>query len=140
MADTSAVDAALIALLAGDATLTGLLPHGVHWDLAPTGATAFVIVSQIDHDDAYTMPNKTLWETALYLVKAVTAGSSRSVVTQAAQRLYELLQDAPLAPVGYTPVVVQRIKRVPAYTQVDEVTDARWQHGGGHYEVIVSPQ
>jgi hypothetical protein len=140
LADTSAVDTALIAILAGDAPLMALCPDGVHWDVAPAGATAFVIVSQIDHDDAPAMPNKTVWERTLYLVKAVTLGAGRATVVQAAFRMYELLQDAPLAPTGYALMVCQRIKRVPAYTEIDEVTDARWSHCGGHYELMVCPQ
>jgi hypothetical protein len=139
VADTTAVEAAVIAILSGDASLMALCPGGVHWDLAPAGLTAFVIVSQIDHDDAYAMTPAPMWERPLYLIKATTQGASRVIVTQAAARIYALLHEQPLAAAGYTLMLMQRIKRVPNYLEVDELTDERWAHCGGHYEILVSP-
>ena len=137
VADTSTVEAAVMAILAGDAALMALLPGGVYWDIAPAGLTAFAIVSQIDHDDAMVMAPAPVWERPLYLVKATTKGASRVAVTQAAARIYELLHAAPLAAEGYTLMLMQRIKRVPNYVEVDELTDERWAHCGGHYEILV---
>jgi hypothetical protein len=139
VADTSTVEAAVIARLAGDATLVALLPGGVHWDVAPAGLTAFAIVSQIDHDDAVVMSPTPVWERPLLLVKATTKGAGRATVAQAAARIYELLHEQPLAIDGYTLMRIQRIKRVPNYTEVLEETDERWSHCGGHYELLVCP-
>lgn len=140
MADTSAIDAAVMAILSSDATLTTLLPGGVHWDLATAGATKFVIVSQVEHGDTYTLPGACLWERVVYLVKAVASGTSGTAVKDGAARIHTLLQDTTLTVTAYHPaMVVQRVQRV-RYTEVDEVTDARWHHRGGHYEVLITPQ
>jgi hypothetical protein len=140
VADSSEVDSALIAILSSDATLMALMPGGVAWEVATAGTTKFVLVSQIEHGDTYELPGPIAWERFLYLVKAVAQGSSGTDVRPAAARIHELLQDAPLVPTGYHPrMVLQRTDRI-RYTEVDEVTDERWQHRGGHYEVLVCPQ
>jgi|SRR5262245_29991328 len=140
MADSSDVDAALIAKLQADATLMGLMPDGVAWDVAAAGATQFVLVSQIEHSDTYVLPGPVGWERFLYLVKGVTRGSSGSQVRQAAARIHALLQDGTLTATGYYPrMVLQQLERI-RYTEVDETTDERWQHRGGHYEVLICPQ
>jgi len=140
MADTSEVDAALMTLLQNDATLIGILVGGVAWDVAASGATKFCIVSQLDHEDAFNMRNRNLWERIVYLVKATTLGSSGTEVKAAAARIHALLNQSVITPTGYYPSMsVQRVQRV-RYTEVDEVTDLRWQHRGGHYEVMVCPR
>src|SRR4030095_5465834 len=51
--DSSAIDAAILDRLNGDATLMALLPHGVYFDRAPAGSTKFAIVSVVlAHDVA----------------------------------------------------------------------------------------
>ena len=56
MASTAAIDAAVIAKLATDATLAGLAPGGVFRDMAPQSVTTpFVIVSQMAHEDDYSI-------------------------------------------------------------------------------------
>jgi hypothetical protein len=59
-------------------------------------------------------------------------------VKTAAARIHTLLQLGTLTATGYTLMRLARLERV-RYTEVDEDTDARWQHRGGHYEVMVSP-
>ena len=51
MPDSSAVDAALVAKLAGDAALMALTPDGVYFDLAPEGSKAFVLLGHVAHVD-----------------------------------------------------------------------------------------
>jgi Protein of unknown function (DUF3168) len=140
VADTSDLDAAVINKLATDPVLTSTLPGGVGWDIASVpGATKFMIVSQVEHDDAYVMPGRGIArERIVYLVKAVTKGSSGTEVRAAAKRIQQLLQDQPLPVDGYTVIVVQRLQRI-RYTEVDEMTDERWQHRGGHYEIQACP-
>jgi hypothetical protein len=138
MGDTSNVDAAILAKLSGDATLIAICPV-VGWDIVAPEATKFVIVSQVDHEDAYVMPGRTVWERILYLVKAVTLGTSGTEVKNAAARIHTLLQDGTLAPEGYTLMNMQRVTRVRA-TEIDETTNQRWSHRGGHYEVMVCPK
>lgn len=137
MPDSSAVDAALCGLLAADGALTSLMPDGVYIDLAVSPSRSFVIVSQLAHSDTYILQTAG-FEIFTYLVKAVTMGSSSGPVKSAAARIQTILQEAQLHPTGYTDVRVQRIERV-RYTEIDEVSNERWHHCGGHYEVWVQP-
>jgi hypothetical protein len=141
MADTSDIDAALAQKLAADPVLAALLPGGVWWDVAAAStppATKFVIVSQVEHDDVYALGLGGR-ERIVYLVKAVTKGNSGTEVRAAAKRIHAVLQDQPLEPDGYKVIVVQRIQRLPRHTEIDEATDERWQHRGGHYEIQACP-
>lgn len=138
--DTSEIDAAVMAKLSGDATLMGLMPNGVFWGVAGTGATKFVIVSYaVDPEVAYSMPFPA-WESLVYLVKATQSGTSGSDVKAAAKRIRELLHDATLTPTGYYPTMLLRYVQPVRYTEIDEQTDARWQHRGGHYHLMVTPK
>jgi hypothetical protein len=140
--DSSAVDDAIVTTLSSDPTLTQLLPGGVAFDIAAQGATAFVIVTLMHHEDHYSMVDAidpaSLIERSIYLVKAVNQNASGSVVRQGAHRIHQLLEGGALAATGYTLMKMERIERV-RYTEVDHATTARWQHRGGHYEVWVTP-
>jgi len=139
LADISEVDVAVMNRLSADATLMGIVPGGVFWDVAGAGATKFVIVSQLDHEPAYAMPHQ-MWDRITYLIKATVQGTSGSEVKSAAKRIHELFEGAVITPTGYYPSMnCQRAQRV-RYTEVDEVTDQRWQHRGGHYELMVCPK
>ena len=135
-ADTSALDAAVIAVL-GDATLATYCTNGVHWDEAPHGSTAFVIVSQQDHEDGYVQSTEGT-ETVQYLIKAVIKGTAGATVKSAAARIHTLLQDIAMTATGYRVLSVTRQERI-RYTEVDESNDDRWQHRGGRYQVMAEP-
>lgn len=138
MSDSSEIDAALVAALAGDGTLSALTTDGVWMDMAPNGKTKFVIVSLIIHEDMNSFDGRAL-ERATYLVKAVEQNVSGAITKAAALRIDEVLQDQPLTITGYTHLVTRRVERV-RYTEVDDVNaDIRWQHRGGRYEIVVSP-
>jgi hypothetical protein len=117
-----------------------ILPDGVWWGVAgEADATKFLIVSQLEHDDTYVLPGRIGWERFVYLVKAVTKGKSGTEVKQASYRVYQLLQDAILTVPGYwNSNEMHRLERV-RYLEYDEPTDTRWQHRGGHYEVLITP-
>lgn len=135
---TSAIDAAVIAKLASDATLTTLAPGGVFRDTAPQGvSTPFVIVTQMAHEDDYSIGSQA-FEQVTYLVKAVGLGTSASGTQAAADRIQTLLQGATLTITGYRSMLVQREERV-AYVEVDDASDRRWQHRGGLYLVFAEP-
>jgi hypothetical protein len=141
--DTSAVDEALVTVLSNDATLKGLLPDGVAFDLAPQGWTQFVIVTMLAHLDTYSQagepsPASTI-ETCTYLVKAVSKGTSGLTAKQAAARIHVLLQGGTLTIDGYDLMLMERTERI-RYTELDEVTQDRWNHRGGHYDIWVTPQ
>ena len=140
-ADTSAIDAGLIAYLAADPQLSALAKDGVWWMIAPPGATSFVVVDQLDATD-YDVLNGRLWERLVYLVKFVqrekTGGSGDPAA--ASLRIYQLLQDHTGLDVGahYVVRLLHRIERI-RYVEIDESTDYRWQHRGGQYEMYAAP-
>lgn len=132
------MDIAIRSTLAGDSTLTATLTDGVFFDVAPSGAQNFCIVSQMAHEDSYSL-NGNGFEQFRYLVKAVMAGTSAATVKTMAARIHTLLQDVRLTITGYSHQRTTRSERV-RYTEVDQANqDARWQHQGGIYDVWVSP-
>jgi len=143
MADVSLVDAAVIARLASDAALQALCPDGVWYSVAPQDSTAFVIVARMDHSirpaqDATT--EYTLYEQAIYLVKAVLRHTAATTAAQAAARIHALLHHAELdlTAAGYTAMLCHCIEplRLP---EVDRITNTTWQHEGGQYELWSYP-
>jgi len=146
MADSSDVDAALVAKLQTDATLAALMPGGVYVDEAPAAQTQFVIVSLVDEHDTPVFEGRAS-EDAVYLVKAVerkpATGSGN--IKAAAARIDTLLDPQPplpratLAIAGYSFQLMRRVERV-RMTEVDDVDSSiRWWHRGGRYEVKVAP-
>jgi hypothetical protein len=142
--DSSEVDAAVIAKLLGDTTLMALMPDGIYVDVAKSGLTKFIIVSQLAHEDVY-MFQGSAYEAFEYLVKAVTGPSGTDLNTSggsikaAAARIHTVLQDATLTITGYKLMNIARAERI-RYTEVDaDNEDARWHHRGGRYAVMVSP-
>jgi hypothetical protein len=138
MPDSFDVDTALIAKLSGDATLAGLMPDGVYFDQAAPSKTRFVIVSLLDSSDEPMFDSRRAFEEALYLVKAVEQGSSATNTKAAAARIDALLDGQPLTVSGYTLMTMRRETRIRA-VEVDPADETiRWQHRGGHYQVMVS--
>jgi hypothetical protein len=137
MADSSEIDAALLAKLGADATLLSYMPNGVYMDEAPPGSTKFVIVSLVDESDEAVF-GKRGYEDALYLVKAVARADPSAAapnMKSAAARIDALLEDATLTATGYTHMVMHRESRV-RMTEVDELDQSvRWYHRGGNYRV-----
>lgn len=137
MADSSEVDAAIAAKLIADATLMAITTDGVFFDEAKQGAQAFVIVSLIEEHDEPMFSGRA-FEESLYLVKAVTLGTSGANVKTAAARIDALLDQQPLTVTGYKHTLTRREARV-RLTEVDgEDASIRWQHRGGQYRVVVS--
>lgn len=139
-ADSNAIDAAIVTLLANDAQLTGAagyMPDGVFFDIAAKGKTRFVIVSLLTAPDTRMFQGRA-FEEPLYLVKAVELSTSGTNAKAAAARIDTLLDGAVLTATGYGSVMVRREERV-RFTEVDQDSDARWQHRGGRYQVTASP-
>ena len=135
--NSSAIDNAVVAVLLADATLAGLLPDGVYFDVAKPKAKRFVIVSIVETLDEPVLGSRG-YEDVLYLVKAVGLVSTGVDVKAAAQRIDELLEDQPLTIPGYVHMLTCREARI-RYPETDEVDDTiRWQHRGGHYRVQAS--
>jgi len=140
MADAGLVDAALMEVLANDATLTALCPDGVFWGRAPAGATAFVIAALFDHTETPALAGDTLYERTVYLVKAVVLSASKTPSRTAAARIHALLHGAvlDLTAAGYVAMACRRVERV-AYPELDPVNSSTWHHGGGQYAVMAYP-
>ena len=136
--DSSLVDDALVQKLLNDSQLKQLMPDGVYWDEAKTGAKRFIIVSLVDETDDATMNKGRSIEDALYMVKAVELASAGANIRAAAKRIDQLLEDGSLVIDGYELMSISRDSRVRS-TEVDEVDPTiRWQHRGGRYRVQVA--
>lgn len=137
MASSGAVDTALVGKLTADATLAGLAPGGVYFEVAPQGvAEPFVVVQQMTHEDSYQLARSAAFESFLYLVKAVQASTSGATVQACADRIQALLQNGSLSATGYVLTLMQREERI-RYVEIDEQRDQRYQHRGGLYRVQV---
>lgn len=143
VANVAAVDAAIVAVLAGDAALTALVPDGVWFTTAPASRppkTGFVIVQHQTHEDVegFRAP---VYETFQYRVTAWVLSKTPAPANAAAYRIHELLEDTVLAGItGYTHMSTLRVDRVGPEVQIDPIdNDLRWQFAGGDYEVFVSP-
>lgn len=141
--DSALIDAALVTILMGDATLMAMVPDGIFFDEAAQGAQRFIIVSLLEEHDEGVFGGRA-FEDALYLVKAVALGSSGANVAAAAARIDVLLEDqkigtgSPPSVSGYTWMDTFREARV-RLTEVDEIDPSiRWQHRGGHYRIRMS--
>lgn len=141
LADISDLDAAIMARLANDPTLIGLLPDGVFYDVAAPGAQAFAIVARLEGGAELMFERRSAWETYVYLIKSVIlipSGASGAPSKAAAKRIHELMRNAMINAVGYVDMHCQRIEPV-RFTEVDPVSDVRWQHRGGQYDIWVQP-
>jgi hypothetical protein len=137
MSDSSAVQTALVAKLAGDQALADLLPDGVFFGDAAQGATAFVLVSLVIGADER-MFNARAWEAPIYLVQAVHLSTSGVTADNAAKRIDELLDDGSLTIEGYTLMHMARAEYIRGVEPDTIDPSLRWQHAGGRYEVMVS--
>jgi hypothetical protein len=142
VADTSAIYTALSSTLSGDATLMALMTDGVYRDVAPAGKTKVVIISKQADDREYGLDKLLAYEDVTYLVKAVEKSTSGTAARQAASRIRALLQDAAFSVSGYGLMRchVSEDNGAVEYQEVDpDDTDARWQHRGWLFDVMVSP-
>ena len=133
---SDAIDAAVVAKLSSDSTLTSLAPGGVYRDVAPAGVSGvYLIVSQMAHQDAYVLAGGPAREMVTFLVKAVELAKSGAGANAAAARVQALLNGAVLSISGYRCMNVERSERI-AYAELADGGDARYQHRGGLYEVM----
>jgi len=144
VANSSAVDTAVITHLASDATLASLLPGGVHFGLAPQGKTAFALVTLDESADVSvfneTPAKRRAIEVVTYAVQAVVLTSAMAPATDAAARIDALLEDQPLTVPGYGWLSTVRVERIRDPGELDPSDKSiRWQHHGGRYRVQVAP-
>lgn len=137
--DSSAIVNALIAKLGSDTALLALMPNGVYEDMAPPGATRFVVVSQIIATDEAVFGHGRTIESALVLIEArgLIKESLTSDVRAAAARIDVLLEDGALTVTGYSLQSMYREEFLRG-TEVDEVDPSIiWKRRGGRYRVSV---
>jgi hypothetical protein len=137
MADSSDIDAALVAKLLADATLMAIATDGVYFDVAKQGAKQFVIVSLLDEADE-PMFNGRAFEVATYLVKFVALSTTGANVKSAAARIDALLEGGTMTVAGYSIANIQRTTRVRLREPNEQDASLYWDHRGGHYEVMAS--
>jgi hypothetical protein len=138
LADSAAVDTAVISALYADATLMGLLPDGVYFGTAPQSKTKCAIVTLPAHHDSDQFQG-TAFEEFTYMVKALVRDNGVTTANQAAARIDVVMRTLP-APAGYLLTLSRRGEHI-AYTEPDPVNpDQMWQHRGGLYELWVEPQ
>ena len=129
-----AIDAGLKARLAGDATLTALVPDGVWMTLAPMHARRFVLLECLD-----TVPVPVFagvgFENCVYRVTAVMQEASSEDADAAAARIELLLNDVPFDAAGYAWMTSYQEKRVPPTLESDPDTAVRWIRRGGEYRI-----
>lgn len=138
----AAIDTAVVARLAGDATLAALVPDGIWFGAAPQNVTAFGLVVPVSatEDAVFGPPGaRRAWEENVYAIVAVCQGKSASAAQDAAARIDALLVDHDLAVAGYTCMLLDRSARI-ALATVDAVDpNIQWQQQGGQYRVRMTP-
>lgn len=139
MADSSAIDAALVGKLAGDATLAALMQSGafVFMDEAPTGSQKFVLVSLVAEEDVRAFGSRS-FEDALFLVEARMLSTAGGNIAAAAARIDVLLDHGTLTVAGFSLMALHREERT-RITEVDEAdASIRWYRRGGQYRLVMS--
>lgn len=140
--DSGEIDNALVARLSGDATLMALVPDGIYFDDAPQGKRNFALCALVEALTPATMGDpqaRRSREDCEYIVKVVMLNGSNANARQAAARIDQLLEDAPLTINGFTCLSVHRVRRIRD-TEVDSVdATIRWQHRGGFYRIVAAP-
>jgi hypothetical protein len=142
MADSSEIDDALVARLAGDAELQTLLPDGVWFDLAPQGATKFLYLELGDNRDAVAQGrpgHRRVQEDCIYTVQACVQEPNAVAAAAAALRIDALLEDQPLALTAYRNTAIFRVSRIRKQASDEADAALRWQYRGGRYQVVVTP-
>ena len=144
MSDSAAIDQAVMDKLLTDAPLRALLPDGVFWDEAGPSmldggnSQRFVLISLVTADDEPAF-RATAFEDVLYAIKAMTLSTAGGNIVAAAARIQTLLHFGTLTIPGYGLMVMRRRQRLRR-TETDAVDNSiRWQHRGGHYQVMAAP-
>lgn len=137
MPSSEAIDAAVIAKLVNDATLSALMTDGVFFDEAKQGAEKFVRVSIVEHTEQAVFGGRA-YEDVLYRIEAIEKSTSGTNANTAAARIDALLAEQALTATGYTWMTTFRESRI-RMTEVDDVdVSIRWQYRGGEYRVQMS--
>lgn len=140
MSDPSAILAAVVGTIDGDATILALMPDadGAYLNLAPNEITKAVIVSLVIHQDTYAMQS-TAYETTLVKILGVERTQSTEGVNALAARIHTLFQDQALTITGYRHRCTRRMEHLAFVEPDEDDPEAHWQHAGGIYEIWAVP-
>lgn len=134
----NAIKVSLVARLAGDSTLTGMLAAGtagIYDAPAPESATdPYIVYQKITDTTAYTMGGRA-WDDQVFLVKGVTRGASKRAGGSISERIDALLGDAALTITGGTVLQCRRVTGVE-YPEADR--GDTYHHIGAQYRIWTS--
>lgn len=122
--------------LAGDATLAGQAPGGVHEGEAPSGsAYPLVLFQWIGGFDSAVLNAIRIWHSGVWIVKAIGVGPSLASLSDVAARIDLLLHRASGAPSGG---VVHTATREAPHRSAYTDAGVRYVELGGRYRIQVS--
>lgn len=133
MSEPIVADTWLYATLSGDATLTGIVTS-VEQGIAPAGtAVPYVVFGYLGGADLMVVDRIRVWHNGVWVVKAVTTGSDWTAITEAADRIDELLHRQSGTPSGG--VVLEAVRE--GVHRADYITDGvRHLELGGRYRIL----
>lgn len=142
MPDSSAIDAGLVSKLLASTALMALAADGLFWALAKQGATRFLVVDLLDHNDEAVLGGRAI-ESSLYLVKYVkrqdsASGYSNIESAQAARLIDLALEDQPIVAAGFNWMTCYREERLHMVEADPDDASIKWVHWGGHYRLEFS--
>lgn len=134
---STAVDAAIVAALQADALLQGLLPGGVHPDLAPElqQETPYIIVALEPTEDVDEHGGPA-FEDATYVVMVVDKATDAANANAAYERAHSVLVGQPLIVPGET---VMSIVRRGRHRFAERDGSVLWRFVLGRYRVMTDP-
>lgn len=135
VADSSAIENALIARLGADAALLALMPNGVYYGVAPPGSTRYVTVL-IDTSADVAAFGKRAQEDTRYRVHAVGLSSDHPDMRAAAYRIDQLLEDEPIDVDGFVWATLYRVSRIRDADPDPSNPSLTWQYRGGIYRAV----
>jgi hypothetical protein len=132
---------ALYGRMAGDTTLDGMLApppegwrHSIYHNQAPqTAKFPLVVFSKSSGNPTETFGEPSAYETDVWLIKAVDEAESGDVAEAVAERIKNLLNDAPLSISGAS---LMYLRRETDVEYVELVESQQYFHVGAQYRLI----
>lgn len=139
-ADSTRIDQWIYGLLNGDLTLSTAVSSRIYGDMAPQGATMpLVLFSYLGGADKV-LTLRTRFTNAIYLIRAVTGGSSYNSVEPIADRVDELLTSAiPDLGVVLRDIRVSSCTREQPHQRKDMENGVPVVYLGGFYRIRYQP-
>lgn len=139
--EPSDIDTALRDKLVADATLRAVMPDGVFWNVAASGAKRFVILAVIDSIVEHDALGAVAHVDTLYQVEARGLSTTDPDMRGAIVRINELLDTpaATLTVAGFELIALRQEAPTRGPEELDDVDPkVRWYRRGGHYRVVMT--